>query len=166
MAQNTNLVWIIVRSILITCGVAGVIGLGAVVITQSAIIGLVWFLMMVVLQFAASYMIGGITYKRNAEAEFLAEQVLKEASQMRIPYDLNCAYCNTLNRVGVSFNSENVFECVNCKQPNKVYIQFSTVRLTTPLSSKSSPEPYINMDGEDTGVSQSTINQPIVMNEK
>jgi hypothetical protein len=46
-----------------------------------------------------------------------------------------------------------------------VYIQFTTVRITTPLTQKENTSTFIDMD-EEAGASQSTINMPIVMNEK
>lgn len=164
MSQN-NPIWILIRSLLITLGVALVMGGGAGIITGSLITGIVWFIMTIVAQYAINSIVMTFAARKNKEAEFLATQVLREAAERQLPIDLNCAYCNTLNRVGISFVSENSFNCVKCQQPNKVYIQFSTVRVTTPLSPKESTTNYVDMDSEP-GVSQSTINQPIKMNEK
>ena len=163
--MQNNLIWILIRSLLIICGVAIIIGAGVGFASHSWLIGIVIFFVTVIAQFAINSMVMTISDRKNKEAEFLASQVLREANERQLPYDLNCAYCNTLNRVGISFTLENVFNCSKCNQPNKVYIQFSTVRITTPLMQKESKLTPIDID-TDSGVSQSTINEPIVMNEK
>jgi len=123
------------------------------------------FILTLIAQYVVDYMIRSISSLKNRDAEFIAEQVLLEASERQLPYNLNCAYCNSENRVGISFNNENIFNCESCRQPNKVYIQFTTSRITTPLLSKDS-NAYIEMDEEDIGVKQTSINEPIRMNEK
>lgn len=162
MEQNKQ--WMIFfRSIAIILFVAVSIGSGVWFLTDRLVSGIVSAIMVIILQFAGNSIITSLAERRNQEAEFLAQQVLREASERKLPYNLNCAYCNTLNRVGVSFTFENSFNCSACNQPNKVYIQFSTVRVTTPLSSKDS---NIIDTEEDSGVTQSTINKPITLNEK
>jgi len=123
------------------------------------------FILTIAIQWIVDYMIRSISSLKNRDAEFIADQVLKEAAERQLPYNLNCAYCNSENRVGISFNNENIFNCESCRQPNKVYIQFTTSRITTPLLSKES-NAYIEMDEEDIGVKQTSINEPIKMNEK
>lgn len=145
-------------------GIAGIIGAGIGYITNSWISFWITFFISIVAQFAINSMFQASMDRKNKNAEFLAEQVLREAAERQMPFDLNCAYCNTLNRIGISFSSENSFNCTSCRQPNKVYIQFSTVRITTPLTQKGSTT-YVDMD-EDAGVSQSTINEPIRVNEE
>lgn len=145
-------------------GVAVVFGAGFGIISQSWMIGIAVFAFAITSQFVINYFVESIAARKNREAEFLAKQILKEAAERQLPYDLNCAYCNTLNRVGISFIEENTFECVSCKQLNKVYIQFTTVRITTPLTQKENNN-YIDMD-TDVGVDQTSINMPIKMNEK
>ena len=165
MARNNNILWALFRSIAIILAVAIVCAICIGLIAKSWIAGMAMFVMSVIAQFAINSMFMGISDRRNKEAEFLAEQVLREASERQMPYDLNCAYCNALNRTGISFNNETTFNCVSCQQPNKVYIQFSVVRITTPLTQKENTSNFIDMDA-DVGVSQSTINEPIRMNEK
>jgi hypothetical protein len=162
MAQNNQ--WMIFfRSIAIILLVAVSIGSGIGFIVGSIVSGIVATIIVIIAQFAGNSIISSLADRRNKEAEFLAQQVLREASDRQLPYDLNCAYCSSLNRIGVSFTSENSFNCAKCNQPNKVYIQFSTVRVTTPLSQKNT---NIIDSEEDSGVTQSTVNKPIVMNEK
>lgn len=158
--------WAFFRSILITFGVSAILGLGAGLLLPHKIFsGIVVFIMAVVVQFAGGSIASSIAERRNKDAEFLAAQVLREASERKLPYDLNCAYCNTTNRVGISFNTENVFVCEQCKQPNKIYIQFTTVRMTEPLITKTVDVNYLDVDNEP-GTRQTTINEPIVLNEK
>ncbi len=156
---------IFITALLKILGVALVCGVGIGIITKSIIAGIAMFIVAIVIQFAANAMIIGIASKKNKEAEFLAEQVLKEASERRLPYNLNCAYCNTLNRVGISFVNENIFDCSHCQQPNKVFIQFTTTRITTPITSKGDTT-FIDMGDEETNVSQTTVNDPIVISGK
>lgn len=162
---NPNLWWVFIRSISIIFSIAFCIAICIGFIFKSFISGILAFIMSVIAQFAINSIVNTYSDKKNKEAEFLAAQVLKEASERQMPYNLNCAYCNKLNRVGISFNAENTFNCIDCKQPNKVYIQFTTVRLTVPLSQSNSNSQYIDMGDEDSGVSQSTINNPIKVNE-
>lgn len=165
MAQNDNLLWVLVRSILIILTVALCCGIGIGIIAQSWMAGAIMFIIAIIAQFAINSMFTDIAARKNKEADFLAQQVLKEAAERQLPYDLNCAYCNVLNRVGVSFINENVFNCSSCKQPNKIYIQFTTVRITTPLVQKENVSRPIDMGDGEVGVSQSTVNQPIKVNE-
>jgi len=162
MPQN-NMVMMLLKSITIILFVALVIGSGVGFIVGSLLSGIVMFIITIVAQFAGNSIIMSLADRKNKETEFLAQQVLQEAAERQLPYDLNCAYCNKLNRVGVSFVYENSFTCSQCNQPNKVYIQFSTVRITTPLNQKDTN--IIDIE-EDSGVVQSTINEPIIVNQK
>lgn len=162
MAQDNDPLWEFARSLIITSMVSLVIGGGIGLVMHSWVAGVILFIVVTVAQFAATSIIRELSDRRNQKAEFLAEQVLREAAQRKLPYDLNCAYCSTLNRIGISFTEENIFDCTKCKQPNKVYIQFSTIRITTPLTPKENAD-YIDMDA-DPGVTQSTINESIKVN--
>ncbi|MDD4110037.1 MAG: hypothetical protein PHS54_00625 [Clostridia bacterium] len=161
MNPNKNEMKIFIGALFKILGVAFVCGICTGIICQTWIAGLSMFIMAIVAQFAINAIVMELASRKNREAEFLAKQVLKEASERQLPYNLNCAYCNELNRIGISFVNENSFECVKCKQPNKVYIQFTTVRITTPLVQKENTT-FIDMES-DPGVSQSTVNQPISM---
>lgn len=165
MTQNNILIWAVVRSLLIVLGISLVCGTGVGIITHNWIDGVLTFIMSIAIQFAANSMLLTFSDRRNTKAEFLAQQVLREAAERRLPFDLNCAYCNTLNHAGISFNNENTFTCTQCQQPNKVFLQFSVARITTPLTSKEDTSTFIDLEG-DSGVSQSSINEPIRVNEK
>lgn len=121
------------------------------------------FIAVTVLQIAATYIVDGIKRKKDDDLLFFAEQAYKEISERKIPYDLTCAYCGAVNRTGISFTEENTFQCNTCQQMNKIYIQFTTSRITTtPLSS--SDNEYIDIpdvDDADTGVHQTALNDPI-----
>ena len=163
MAQN-NLWVVFLKALSTILLISVIIGSGIGYITESWSKGIIVFILTIIAQFSINSIVMSFSARKNKEAEFLATQVLKEASERQLPYDLNCAYCNTLNRVGISFINENSFDCVSCKRPNKVYIQFTTVRVTTPLSPREDNK-FIEMD-VDVGVSQTTVNQPIKVNEK
>jgi hypothetical protein len=87
-------------------GVAIVFGAGFGIISQSWVIGIAVFAFAITSQFVINYFVESIAARKNREAEFLAKQILKEAAERQLPYDLNCAYCNTLNRVGISLSKK------------------------------------------------------------
>jgi hypothetical protein len=122
------------------------------------------FTAITVLQIAASNIIDGLKKKKEDELLFFAEQAYKEISERKIPYELTCAYCGSVNRIGISFAEENIFQCNTCQQTNKIYIQFTTTRITsTPLIDNSS-NAYIDIpevDDVDTGIHQTALNDPI-----
>jgi len=162
MAQNKpNDVIILLQALMKLCAFSTIIGFGLGYVFHSWIAGIICFIVACAAQIAGHNIAMLISDSRNKTAEFLAEQVLREASQRKLPYELNCAYCNVLNRVGVSFIDETIFNCTGCNQPNKVFIQFTTVRITTPLTHKENVSGVIDMDDGDPGVSQSTVNEPI-----
>jgi len=164
--MNSVIMLALARSIAIMTAIAAVVGGSVWYIAETGSLskGLIAFIAALILQYAMSSIVSSISARKNEEAEFLAQQVLKEASERKMPYTLNCAYCNTQNRSGISFTHENIFDCTSCNQPNKVYVQFSTVRLTTPLTQKENPGQFIDMDEEDTkdsGARQTTVNDPL-----
>jgi len=161
--MNKLLLLALARSVAIVLLISLSVGCGVGYITESVGKGIAASLIVFVLQYAISAIVSGISDRRNTDAEFLAEQVLKEASERRLPYNLNCAYCNAANKAGVSFIHETIFDCTSCKQPNKVYVQFSTVRLTTPLTQKEKAGEFIEMDDEDKEATarQTTVNESI-----
>ena len=162
MAQNNTSeeVAVFLQALMKLCAYSTVVGVGLGVAFHSWTTGILCFIVACVAQVAGHNIAMVISERKNKTAEFLAEQVLKEAAQRKLPYELNCAYCSTLNRVGVSFIEENIFTCTKCHQANKLYIQFTTVRITAPLTQKENVSGVIDMD-EDSGVTQSTINEPI-----
>lgn len=164
MQTKPNEISIFIIALLKILGVAIIGGIAIGIICKNIIAGASMFLLTIVFQFAINSMLIAKAAKQNKEAEFLAKQVLREASERRLPYNLNCAYCNTPNQVGISFINENIFDCVKCKQPNKVFIQFTTTRITTPIITKENNN-FIDMDNE-TDVAQTTINNPIIISEK
>lgn len=46
---------------------------------------------------------------------------------------LPCAYCTTPNVIKYVFNSDNIFECPNCKNKNKIMVNMMSARTTEPL---------------------------------
>jgi len=49
---------------------------------------------------------------------------------------VNCEYCRAQNEHILNLNGDNAFECVSCKQPNKVIFSYGVVRSTTPLNTE------------------------------
>lgn len=48
--------------------------------------------------------------------------------------ELNCAYCNTKSNIRYVFNSDDIYECPNCKNKNKIIINAYTARITEPVT--------------------------------
>ncbi len=145
-------------SIGIAVGVAASFGIGAGLIVKSGYVGLGVGLILLVLQFLVGYI---ASIKRDRSQEILAEDiisgVMNGAQELRVPISLSCAYCNVPNRVPLSLMEDNSFECVSCNQANKVYIQFSTVRVTQPLSNRIEMREV----SDEPTQRQTTINDPI-----
>jgi hypothetical protein len=119
------------------------------------------FLIAAVIQF-----IGGYLWNTTLERKdkMFAETLITQATDNPIATELSCAYCNVRNIVPLSLSVENVFKCKSCNQTNKVYIQFTTVRLTTPLTPNEALNEVPMLEEESTPQQrQTTINEPIVV---
>lgn len=92
-------------------------------------------------------------------ADRISTTILNNPTIFRVPIQLSCAYCNTINKVPISLIEDNAFHCTTCNQTNSVLIQFTTARVTQPLAPTA---PNIDVEGET--VRQTTINQPITVN--
>jgi len=64
------------------------------------------------------------------------EIIINELPENTIQINLSCAYCNILSDVYVDLDEDSTFTCPHCKQLNKIFIQFTTSRITTPLIKK------------------------------
>jgi hypothetical protein len=47
---------------------------------------------------------------------------------------VNCAYCRAQNDQLIRTDKDIEFNCISCKQPNKIILQYGAVRVTTPLN--------------------------------
>lgn len=47
---------------------------------------------------------------------------------------VNCAYCRANNETFIRVDKDIEFNCISCKQPNKVILQYGAVRVTSPLN--------------------------------
>jgi len=149
------LVKAILQSVAITILISTAIGASIGLIAQSAPIGFGVFILCTVIQF----IVGGFLNTKHSQANQQMQQaLLAQAAEIKIPFDLSCAYCNTVNRVPISLLVDNVFKCISCNQLNRVYTQFTTTRITQPLVNKVEPG-EVNM--EENTVRQTTINEPI-----
>lgn len=143
------------QSLGLTFLLSAAVGAGMGLITASPAVGTGTFILITVLQFV----LGSFFNTKSAQRDLEAQQaLLAQAAEIRIPFDLSCAYCNVVNRVPISLLQDNIFKCTSCNQPNRIFIQFTTTRITQPLVSKVE-KGEVDMEGET--VRQTTINEPI-----
>lgn len=95
---------------------------------------LAWMIVTTVVQVVAYNILQEMQGRKNLRAEFLAEQVAREAAERRLPYPIKCSFCGESNDVGISFIQDNQFVCKKCKGANAVHIQFLSARVTEPMS--------------------------------
>jgi len=147
----------VLQSFLIVLLIACTAGLAAGFISKSISTGIGVGIIVVIEEFIrASF----ITSKRRTE-QFLQFQrdVFKNAAEIKVPYDVSCAYCNMANSVPLSLITENTFVCKSCNQANKIIFQLTVVRITKPLNVPDSNLSPVELDADD--VVQSTINESI-----
>lgn len=160
--KPVSLVYVLCRSMFLTAFVSAVCSLPVYLITNKIGGTVATFCTVTVCQIALSSLFSILKTNKDNKAEFLAKQVLKEASQRRMPFNVSCAYCGESNMIGISFTEDNSFVCAKCNSPNKVYIQFSTVRVTTPLIGKQDAVTAKDLlEDDDKSVTESTINKPV-----
>lgn len=154
--SKSQLITAIVRSVTITSIISCLFGGIFILLDKSFFHG---FLFGVIGQIIFGYSFN--SYFEWKDRKF-AEILETEKNKIYTPVNLSCAYCNTQNRVPISLLNSNVFKCVSCNQGNKLYIKFTTVRLTTPLFSKDGQIIDEDENLEDS-ISHSTINDPITI---
>ena len=112
------------------------VGVGFIVSAKAGIgSGILGF----ILQFIISYFVGMIRDSRiKQDVDSIVDSVIANATELRIPIDLSCAYCHIQNNVGLALSVDNSFTCASCNQLNRVFIQYTTARTTIPLNSKES----------------------------
>ena len=98
--------------------------------------------------------------KEDRSIQEIMEYIKSNADKIKVPIALTCAYCQKENFAPISLLEDNAFLCNDCKESNKVYIQYSTVRITKPLASKVELK-EIDMEGGDGTQRQTTVNEPI-----
>lgn len=146
-----------IKSLLKVILVSICIGFCGYIITKSVASAISIFVITSIIQFVIGYYSNTRLIKNSQQIDSIINDAIRLVQEQRLPYELGCAYCNTKNRVPISFLQDNIFKCANCNQANKVYIQFTTVRLTQPLEAKiESTEISI-----DDSVSENTINNPV-----
>ena len=47
---------------------------------------------------------------------------------------VSCAYCRVENIKLIDLSNEMTFNCVSCKQPNKILLQYGAARMTSPIN--------------------------------
>ena len=146
------------RSLLVMTIVSIIMGAGTLLLFHSFFGGL---LIAYVIQILGGYVWNTYLERREAKlAQTLTDNLQAQIKGEQIPLSLSCAYCNTVNKVPFTFNKTTFFKCVSCNQPNKIYIQFTTVRITTPLLTNPQTNEIV-MEDDEENMRQTTINEPI-----
>lgn len=65
----------------------------------------------------------------NRELEYETAKLISSTT-----LKVSCAYCRAENLQFIDLDNEMIFNCVSCKQPNKVAFNYGAVRITTPLN--------------------------------
>jgi uncharacterized membrane protein len=120
---------IVSLSLLFTCIVSGVVGLGGFLL-GGYFWG--WFAMAFGIQFILFAVINTFLQRKDTleGAKVLNEQ-LEALSKFTV--QLTCAYCKQPNATPITLNQENKFQCGSCNQINAVKMQFFAAQITTPL---------------------------------
>lgn len=149
------------KSIGTVFGIGILVGTAIGLIMTSPYIGIGVGILTIMFQFGIGGAINVGREKREGKifnAEILG--MIKNAKEYRTNTDLSCAYCQTINTVPVSLELGNNFACKSCNQPNRVYIQMSTVRVTQTIS-KPVEKGDIDMGDGTADVRQTTINEGV-----
>ena len=120
---------IVSLSLLFTCIVSSVIGLGGFLL-GGYFWG--WFAMAFGVQFILFAVVNTFLQRKDTleGAKVLNEQ-LEALSKFTV--QLTCAYCKQPNATPITLNQENRFQCGSCNQINAVKMQFFAAQITTPL---------------------------------
>ena len=120
---------IVSLSLLFTCTVSSVVGLGGFLL-GGYFWG--WFAMAFGIQFILFAVVNTFLQRKDVleGAKVLNEQ-LEALSKFTV--QLSCAYCKQSNATPITLNQENRFQCGSCNQINAVKMQFFAAQITTPL---------------------------------
>lgn len=122
--------FILIRSLLITGAVSGIVGTTFWSLDQGF---LKPFVLSIILQFIGFWIFNTISQRIfSIKERQLENERIAEFSKQGVEVD--CAYCKTTNLVPVRFDVDNDFECVNCGKPNAIYIGVTVTQKTTPLN--------------------------------
>lgn len=91
------------------------------------------FLAVTALQFILGALVNKYIQIRNEiSMRDIASRNMLIASYQQL--ELNCSYCNTKSNIRYVFNSDDIYECPNCKNKNKIIISAYTARITEPVA--------------------------------
>ncbi|MBP01547.1 MAG: hypothetical protein CMM25_01885 [Rhodospirillaceae bacterium] len=122
--------FILIRSLLITGAVSGIVGTTFWSLDQGF---LKPFVLSIILQFIGFWIFNTISQRIfSIKERQLENERIAEFSKQGVEVD--CAYCKTTNLVPVRFDVDNDFECINCGKPNAIYIGVTVTQKTTPLN--------------------------------
>jgi len=154
--MNKALLLALFRSLAIIICFAILFGLSTFFLFKTFLGG---FLFAIVFQFLFGYMWNTFLERRDKQ---FSQTLLNNLKEAPVPTDLTCAYCNIKNRVPLLLSADNVFKCTGCNQTNTVYIQFTTTRITQPLSPNVAlPDLPILEEDKEPKQRQTTLNEPI-----
>lgn len=126
-----NIITFIITELFYILLIAGIIAGGTYYLINSF-----WpmFFIMIAFQFIVGAFVNKYIQSKNLVKmrEIISRNKLAESYQT---ITLNCAYCSVHNNVRYVFNSEGIFECVQCKNKNKIILNVMTARVTEPLPS-------------------------------
>jgi len=85
---------------------------------------------------AGQFIIGGLwntLTNKILRNKIRQTELLEEIERSSKYVILNCAYCSVNNEASIILNQDNKFTCKNCKQRNKVDINYVVSRTTEPV---------------------------------
>jgi len=148
------------RSFLLMTIIAVFMGLGTLALFHSFIGG---FILAYVIQVLGGYVWN--TYLERKEHNFaqtISNEIDSQIGKLTTPLELSCAYCNIVNKIQFALGDTTHFKCVSCNQPNKIYVQFTTVRITSPITTNlETGEVDMDQEPKEDNMRQTTINEPI-----
>jgi hypothetical protein len=119
------------------------------------------FILAFVIQILGGYIWNTYLERRERKfAETLSNELDTQIGKMTTPFELSCAYCNVINKIAYSLEDTTYFKCVSCNQPNKIFVQFTTTRVTTPITNSVTGEIDMEQEPKDN-IRQTTVNEPI-----
>jgi hypothetical protein len=120
----------ITKSILLTLLIAAAIAIISNQFLNQSFIGVLLLSITIQIVFAWFFR----TYLQYTHQKNLATQQSLILSQLDAEAtEAPCAYCGAINLIPVSPNQNNDFECIECGEPNSVYVNVTVAQKTVPI---------------------------------
>lgn len=126
----------LVTFLIVLIDLAGLLIISALIATAFYFLSIP-FLPAFILSFAGLCVLGLLSNAIiKSKNEILSKRIDYETAKMLSSQTLTmpCAYCRASNSMYITTDKDMEFDCVSCKQRNKVILQFGAVRVTTPLN--------------------------------